>query len=121
MALWLHRLRPELDNFRLALEWYLDRAPEAGLRLACALELYWVFVGRGLDEGMNWLAQLLERTGPLPDDVDAAPREPRGPVCPRPGGGGQYPSGAGSVWAVAAFRRSKRLAWRVILATVTRL
>jgi predicted ATPase/class 3 adenylate cyclase len=72
---WLYRLRPELDNFRLALEWYLEREPETGLRLACALEMYWVFIGRILTEGLNWLSQLLERTGPLPEYLDSAGSE----------------------------------------------
>ena len=71
---WLRRLKPELDNFRLALEWYLERDPEAGLRLANGLEMYGTFVGSILSEGYSWVARLMERAGPLPD-LDSAGRE----------------------------------------------
>ena len=73
--LWIDGLRPELDNFRSALEWDLERRPEAGLRLACALEMFWVFIGRSPAEGHDWLTRLLERAGPLPEDLDAVERD----------------------------------------------
>lgn len=75
---WMRRLEPDLDNFRSALEWNLERDPAAGLRLASALEMYWVFIGRILSEGRDWLSRLLERTGPPPDDGEAMALYARG-------------------------------------------
>src|SRR5262249_16768665 len=84
---WLERLEPELDNFRTALAWCVDRvgstaaAPaaaesdasepsggpvssplEIGLRLAAALAEFWAYSGHA-GEGRDWLGRLLERAG----------------------------------------------------------
>src|SRR5688572_30502022 len=59
-VVWLNRLQLELDNIRAALEWSLERQPEAGLRLASMLRWFWQAQGYFRD-GSEWLAQLLSR------------------------------------------------------------
>ena len=61
-ARWLDRLETELENFRTALQWSttLDEQPEAGLRLAAALEDFWYIRGY-MNEGCRWLDHLLAR------------------------------------------------------------
>ncbi len=58
---WLDRLQVEHANLRIALEWCLVAAPEAGLRLAGDLWRYWRVRGHH-SEGRRWLEQLLART-----------------------------------------------------------
>jgi non-specific serine/threonine protein kinase len=57
---WSAELRADLDNLRGALSWCLEIPGEvrAGLRLAGALDFYWVGCGR-LTEGRYWLDRLL--------------------------------------------------------------
>ena len=55
---WLDRLGVEISNLRTALEWRTD---EEALRLACALERFWL-VRDYLKEGRDWL----ERPGQAP-------------------------------------------------------
>jgi predicted ATPase/DNA-binding SARP family transcriptional activator len=62
---WLDRLEVEHDNLRSALEWALRRAqdggqvrPEAALRLAGSLGLFWDLRGH-FKEGRQWLEQAL--------------------------------------------------------------
>jgi len=53
-------LADDLDNFRAALEWSLQRGDQAGPRLARALGDFWL--GRGLlAEGRDWLDRALAR------------------------------------------------------------
>ena len=52
-------VRPELDNFRRAIDWALDHAPELAFRLAIALEQFWVM--NDSFEGVRRLAAILER------------------------------------------------------------
>lgn len=71
----LLRMEVDLDNFRTALEWDIDRHPEDGLRLATAMEFCWVFVGRVMREGRSWLERLLRRVEPLPEEPGESDRE----------------------------------------------
>lgn len=65
-TLWLHRLEPDHDNIRAALDWSLaGGALETGVRLAGALWLFWDIHGYHLD-GRVWLDRLLaEYQGPV--------------------------------------------------------
>ena len=58
MLRWLDRLEAELDNFRAAMEWALDRKPEAALQLAASLRWFWQSRG-SLAEGRRWLRDSL--------------------------------------------------------------
>jgi tetratricopeptide (TPR) repeat protein len=53
---WLDRLELELDNFRAALAWAIERHVEEGLRIAAALRWFWFTRGRPA-EGRGWLEQ----------------------------------------------------------------
>jgi non-specific serine/threonine protein kinase len=46
-------LAPDADNLRAALRWALEHDPTAGLRLAAALEAFWMV--RAVGEGRRWL------------------------------------------------------------------
>jgi predicted ATPase/DNA-binding CsgD family transcriptional regulator len=60
--LWLNWLEGELDNIRAALAWSLEsRRVEAGLRLAVALNPFWMTRG-SLYEGRTWLERLRAQT-----------------------------------------------------------
>ena len=65
------RLDAELDNVRAALAW-LDEAgePEAGLRLAAAMFLYWMVRG-AYREGHRHLERALERADRAPTPARA--------------------------------------------------
>jgi predicted ATPase len=75
---WLTRLEAELDNLRAVLGWCQEQAAvgsdrvaaEAGLRLARALDRFWM--GRGyLVEGLNWLEGALAHSTQLPASMRA--------------------------------------------------
>ena len=58
---WMRRLEAERDNFRAALSWTLEQAPEHaddGLRLAVALGRFWSLHG-DWTEGAQWLLRAL--------------------------------------------------------------
>lgn len=64
-ASWIRRLRGEYDNLRAALEWAVAAGlPEAGLRLAGALSLFWEHGGHSR-ECLSWLERLLAEDGPV--------------------------------------------------------
>ncbi len=74
-ALWLKRLEDEHENLRAALEWLLERRQiEEALRLAAALEQFWL-LGDYANEGRNFLEQALEASSetnaPVSDQVKA--------------------------------------------------
>ena len=63
VGLWLARLDQDQDNFRAALQWFLERcASELGLCLAAALYRFWLLRGF-LNEGSDWLGRLLALPG----------------------------------------------------------
>lgn len=45
-VVWLERLDAEQGNISLAIRWYLDHEPDAGLRLAGSMSYYWQIRGR---------------------------------------------------------------------------
>jgi predicted ATPase/DNA-binding CsgD family transcriptional regulator len=60
---WLNRLEADHDNLRAALDWLAhSAAPEAFLRLARSLAIFWLFRGP-YEEGRAWLEQALVRDG----------------------------------------------------------
>jgi tetratricopeptide (TPR) repeat protein len=70
-GIWLDILVRENDNLRAALEWSLsDDSPEAGLRIAGALTLFWQVRGDS-SEAFRWLEPLLSREGPTAPQVRA--------------------------------------------------
>ncbi len=62
-------VRPESDNLRAALTWWLENEPELCLRLAAALDAYWVVTNP--QEGMRWYELLLERVADAPLELRA--------------------------------------------------
>ncbi|HET7354267.1 MAG TPA: tetratricopeptide repeat protein [Gaiellaceae bacterium] len=57
-------VRPELDNFRTAIDWARDHDPELALRLAVSLELFWVL--HDPFDGARRLAAVLETDVAVP-------------------------------------------------------
>ncbi len=56
---WYMRLRAERDNLRSALAWSLEgHAPELGMRIISALQLYWFYTGVAR-EGLRWVPKPL--------------------------------------------------------------
>ncbi len=68
-VLGMQRLRPEVDNIRLALHWMLEHEPAGALRLAGALLDFWIVFDH-ITEGRTWLERTLEA-------ADAAPSQYR--------------------------------------------
>ncbi|MFZ0180903.1 MAG: hypothetical protein WAL84_13675 [Candidatus Dormiibacterota bacterium] len=54
---WMGRVEEELDNFRASFRWALAHDPAAALRLAVALERYWI--RNSPAEGREWLHEAL--------------------------------------------------------------
>jgi non-specific serine/threonine protein kinase len=67
-ARWWRRLTLELDNLRLAMDWYRERDPERALRIVAAL---WWFWSQHLSEGLSRLRQALEAGTNLPSRLRA--------------------------------------------------
>jgi predicted ATPase len=61
-AYWFERLLVNMENIRLASEWGLERDPQATLRLATALFLFW-YRTKHTEEGIQWLKAALARPG----------------------------------------------------------
>ena len=57
---WLTRIESELDNISVALEWSLNRDAQIGLRLFCALFVFWAESDYG-HPAHKWLKLLLDR------------------------------------------------------------
>ena len=64
-AAWMRRVADELDNFRACFGWALDHDTRAALRLALALERYWI--RNNPAEGREWLQKALELYEPRDD------------------------------------------------------
>ncbi len=62
-------VRPELDNFRRAIDWAREHDPELALRLAVSLELFWVL--NDPFEGARTLSELLETDAAVPPTLRA--------------------------------------------------
>src|SRR6185436_8908974 len=62
---WQNRMSAEQDNLRAALEWGLNRNPDAALRIAGAANLFWTAGGYSA-EGFRWTQRALERTENIP-------------------------------------------------------
>ncbi len=69
-ATWFRRFATEIHNFRAALAWSLDANPVVALRLAGALESFWLTQGH-LREGGDWLEAALARGADAPPLVRA--------------------------------------------------
>ena len=54
---WMARVEEELDNFRASFRWALEQDPVSALRLAVALERYWI--RNSPAEGREWLHDAL--------------------------------------------------------------
>ena len=62
-------VRPELDNFRRAIDWARDHDPELAVRLAVSLELFWVI--HDPFEGARRLGAVLETNVAIPPTLRA--------------------------------------------------
>ena len=69
-AEWLARVQADYANLRAALAWVLEKAPEAGARLATALPRFWEARGYWT-EGREWLDRCLARGGDLGPELRA--------------------------------------------------
>jgi len=65
----VERILAERDDFRGALDWAGESDPVSGLELAIALQPLWNTTAA--EEGVNRLATLLERAGPVPPELRA--------------------------------------------------
>jgi predicted ATPase/transcriptional regulator with XRE-family HTH domain len=72
LAAWLERLTSEHDNVRAALRWAVEHGQaETGLRLAAALQQFWLYHGHNR-EGLTVLERLLATDDPVDPGVRAA-------------------------------------------------
>jgi predicted ATPase/class 3 adenylate cyclase len=70
----LDQVEAELDNIRTAMEWALQRDPQAALQLAASLPRFWQSRGK-LTEGRRWLGDSLTRFDTLaPTEEDSGRR-----------------------------------------------
>jgi predicted ATPase len=69
-AVWLDRLQDELDNFRAALEWSIDRDVELALGLIASLRRAWIARGY-VTETRHWLEIALARADTVAASVRA--------------------------------------------------
>jgi predicted ATPase/DNA-binding CsgD family transcriptional regulator/Tfp pilus assembly protein PilF len=68
---WLEKLNAEYENFGAALEFALNQGfIVEGLRLACALQMFWRLRGYAA-EGAGWLERFLAVRQPVPEPVQA--------------------------------------------------
>ncbi len=72
-GVWLRRWDAEHDNVRAALAWGMEHETETTLRLAGALEQFWMVRGHA-HEGLRWLTDALERTEKGSGDQSPEPK-----------------------------------------------
>jgi predicted ATPase len=65
---WLDRIQPEHDNFRAALTWAVDEAPELALRMASSVRLFWEVRGH-FREGSRWIEEGLAHAAEVPPEI----------------------------------------------------
>lgn len=63
--LWQNRMAAEQDNLRAALDWGLSQAPDSGLRIAGAANLFWTAGGYSA-EGFRWTQRALAQVENAP-------------------------------------------------------
>jgi predicted ATPase/DNA-binding XRE family transcriptional regulator len=69
-AEWLHRVRDDLENYRTALAWLIERGrPSDAITIASGLMFFWTIRGRTA-EGLQWYEQTL-RLQPLPPGAES--------------------------------------------------
>jgi predicted ATPase/class 3 adenylate cyclase len=56
---WIERLRPEIDNVRVAMQWAMQTDPERALAMSKKMPLFFIFEGPGL-EANQWLTEALQ-------------------------------------------------------------
>lgn len=67
---WLHRVREDLESYRGALTWHIERGhPAEAAHIACGLLHYWMIRGRAA-EGLQWYEQILNRSS-LPPALES--------------------------------------------------
>ncbi len=73
--IWQRRMSAELDNLRAALEWALRTDPDAALRIAGSMNLFWTAGGFSA-EGFRWTQEALQRvdSSPLPHGITEGER-----------------------------------------------
>ncbi len=64
-VLWQNLMSAEQDNLRAALEWGLNKNPDAALRIVGAANLFWTAGGYSA-EGFRWTQKALEQTENIP-------------------------------------------------------
>ena len=67
---WLHRVREDLESYRGALTWHIERGhPAEAAHIAFGLLHYWMIRGRAA-EGLQWYEQILNRSS-LPHVIES--------------------------------------------------
>ena len=66
-ATWIQRLDADHDNLRSAVVWCIEHAPVIGLRIAAALDRYYL-QREYMREGQTWLKALLDRAHLAPPE-----------------------------------------------------
>ena len=69
-ATWIQRLDADHDNLRSTVAWCIEHAPVIGLRIAAALDRYYL-QREYMREGQTWLKALLDRAHLAPPELRA--------------------------------------------------
>ena len=68
-AQWIEPMLPEIDNFRAAFEWLVERDPAAAAELSAAIHRFFDRLALQ-EEGLRWTERVLEASPALPADVE---------------------------------------------------
>lgn len=68
---WMARLDADSDNFRAAVEWALQSAPESALQIVVGITRYWEYRGM-LSEGLSWQQRALSSARETPPHLRAS-------------------------------------------------